>query len=252
MWRSYLFSESVCVERSSELVEERVGGSINWSLILAILNIIIIILAAILLIGLLYFENKGNRKGLLPTKTALSLLFIIAILVQPHPIPRYYHFLLLGLVFALLGDVCLALPQQKMFLLGLVSFLIGHVFYVFGFFSVTHTSTWTWAGSLVVLLVSGTVYLWLRPHLGEMQIPVVIYIIVISIMISGACSLLGNPHLAQSGRIMAFAGAVSFYFSDVFVARDRFLKNEFLNRLIGLPMYYTGQFLLAFSVGLLE
>jgi uncharacterized membrane protein YhhN len=216
------------------------------------LNVLIIILAAILLIGLLYFENKGNRRGLLPTKTALSLLFIIAVLVQPHLIPRYYHLLLLGLIFCLIGDVCLALPQQKMFLLGLVSFLIGHIFYAFGFFAVTHTSTWTWVGSLVVLLVSGTVYWWLRPHLGEMKIPVVIYIIVISIMISGACSLLGNPHLAQPGRVMAFVGAVSFYFSDVFVARDRFLKQEFLNRLVGLPMYYAGQFLLAFSVGLLK
>jgi hypothetical protein len=51
---------------------------------------------------------------------------------------------------------------------------------------------------------------------------------------------------------MAFLGAVSFYFSDVFVARDRFLKKEFLNRLTGLPMYYAGQFFLAFSVGLLR
>ncbi len=46
--------------------------------------------------------------------------------------------------------------------------------------------------------------------------------------------------------------ALSFYVSDVFVARDRFLKEEFINRLVGLPMYYAGQFLLAFSVGLLR
>ena len=216
------------------------------------LNILIIILAVILLVGLLYFEKKRLLKGLVPTKTALSLLFIVAVLVQPHPIARYYYLLLIGLIFCLMGDICLALPQQRMFLLGLVSFLIGHVSYVFCFLSVAQPSAWTWVGSLIVLLVSGTVYLWLRPHLGEMKIPVVIYIIVISIMISGACSLLGNPDLSRSGRIMAFTGAVSFYFSDVFVARDRFLKKEFLNRLVGLPMYYTGQFLLAFSVGLLN
>jgi uncharacterized membrane protein YhhN len=215
------------------------------------LNVLIIILAVILLSGLLYLEKKISPTALVPTKGALSLLFIIAVLVQPHVIPRYYHLLLVGLIFGLIGDVCLALPQQKMFFMGLVSFLMGHIFYVFGFFSVTHTTAWTWVGSLVVLLVSVTVYWWLRPHLGEMKIPVVIYIIVISIMISGACSLLGNPDLAKSGRLMAFLGAVSFYFSDVFVARDRFLKKEFLNRLIGLPMYYAGQFLLAFSVGLL-
>jgi uncharacterized membrane protein YhhN len=216
------------------------------------INVTIIIIAALLLIGLLYFENKENRKGLLPTKTALSLLFIVAVLVQPHLILRYYHLLLAALIFCLIGDVCLALPQQKMFLLGLVAFLVGHIFYVLAFFSVTQTNGWTWVGSLGVLLVSGTVYWWLRPHLGEMKIPVVIYIMVISVMISGACSVLGDTDLARSGRIMAFLGAVSFYFSDVFVARDRFLKKEFLNRLIGLPMYYAGQFLLAFTVGLLR
>ncbi|TFG38533.1 MAG: hypothetical protein E4H39_00070 [Syntrophobacterales bacterium] len=50
---------------------------------------------------------------------------------------------------------------------------------------------------------------------------------------------------------MIFVGALCFYFSDIFVARDRFFRKEFLNRLIGLPLYYLGQFLLAFSVGLI-
>jgi hypothetical protein len=51
---------------------------------------------------------------------------------------------------------------------------------------------------------------------------------------------------------MVFVGALSFYFSDVFVARDRFIEQQFLNRLLGLPLYFAGQFLLAFSVGLLS
>lgn len=216
------------------------------------LNILIILLAGIVLIVLLHFENRENRKGLLPTKTVLSTLFILVVLVQPHPIASYYNFIMVGLVFCLIGDVCLALPQQKTFLFGLVSFLVGHIFYILGFFSVSQTNPWTWVGSLIVFLISGVVYSWLRPHLGSMKIPVMFYIIVISIMLSGACSILGHSNLPQSGRIMAFAGALSFYFSDVFVARDRFLKKEFLNRLIGLPMYYTGQFLLAFSVGFLR
>ena len=62
-------------------------------------------------------------------------------------------------------------------------------------------------------------------------------------------SVLGDSDLPGSGRIMIFVGALSFYFSDLFVARDRFIKEEFLNSLVGLPMYYAGQFILAFSVG---
>jgi hypothetical protein len=52
--------------------------------------------------------------------------------------------------------------------------------------------------------------------------------------------------------MLVFSGALAFYVSDIFVARQRFLKTEFLNRLIGLPLYYSGQFMLAFSGGLLK
>lgn len=85
-----------------------------------------------------------------------------------------------------------------------------------------------------------------------MNVPVLLYVVVITIMVSGAWSVLGDTKLTGLGRMMVFIGAFSFYFSDLFVARDRFLKREFLNRSIGLPLYYAGQFLLAFSVGLLK
>jgi uncharacterized membrane protein YhhN len=216
------------------------------------LNILIIVLAIILLVGLLHFEKNGNQKGKLPTKTVLSCLFIFTALVQTHLIPVYCYLLILGLIFCLGGDVFLALPQEKMFLPGLVSFLLGHLFYVICFFYVADISQWTWIGCLVGLLVSGLVFLWLRPHLGSMLIPVIAYIIVITVMVIGAWTVLGDTKLSYAGRLLVFIGAVSFYLSDLFVARDRFLKSEFSNRLIGLPMYYCGQFLLAFSVGLLK
>jgi uncharacterized membrane protein YhhN len=201
--------------------------------------------------GLLNFGKKDNRRGLVPTKTTLSLLFILAVVIQPHPFPSFYHFLLVGLIFCLGGDVFLALPQKRMFLLGLISFLIGHLLYVIAFFSAAEIGQWTWIGTLVAMVISGWVYLWLRPHLGAMNGPVLLYIIVITAMLSGAWSILGDSSLTLTGRLMIFGGAVLFYFSDIFVARDRFLKNSFLNRLVGLPMYYAGQFLLAFSVGVL-
>jgi uncharacterized membrane protein YhhN len=216
------------------------------------LNFLIVILAIILLAALLYFEKTGNQKRKLPTKTVLSCLFIFTALVQAHSIPVYYYFLILGLIFCLGGDVFLALPREKMFLFGLVSFLLGHVLYVICFFYVADISQWTWVGCLVGLLVSGLVFLWLRPRLGSMLIPVVAYMIVITVMVIGAWTVLGETKLNDAGRLLVFIGAVSFYLSDLFVARDRFLKSEFTNRLIGLPMYYCGQFLLAFSVGLLQ
>ena len=215
-------------------------------------SILIVIFAVILLCGLLYFENKENRKGILPTKTILSSLFIFTVLVQPHPIIRYYHFILIGLIFCLLGDVFLALPQRKMFLSGLISFLLGHVFYIFGFFHVANPGTYSWAGSIIIIFVSSGIYFRLKPHLGSMNVPVFLYIVVIVVMLSGAWSVFIDSGLTMSGRIMVIGGALLFYISDLFVARDRFIKKEFLNRLIGLPLYYAGQFILAFSVAVLQ
>jgi uncharacterized membrane protein YhhN len=215
------------------------------------LNITIIVLAAILLPVLLHSENKENRKVLVPVKTGLSLLFVLTAVVQPHPILRYYLFILPGLVFCLCGDVLLALPQKKSFLFGLISFLLGHIFYIIGFFYIAQESPWTWVGSVIFLVISGWVYIRLRPNLGSMKVPVLVYVMAITVMISAAWSVLGDFYLTGLGRIMVFVGAVCFYISDVFVARDRFFKKKFINRLIGLPLYYSGQFLLAFSVGFL-
>jgi uncharacterized membrane protein YhhN len=180
------------------------------------------------------------------------LLFILAALVQEDPLSPYFGFVVTGLLFCLAGDVFLALPQKKAFMLGLVSFLVGHVFYVVGFFSVAGLSGWTWVSFLVTAMLSGLVYRWLRSHLGKMKGPVVAYMVVITVMVCAASTVLGVRDISLSGRIMAFSGAVAFYFSDVFVARDRFMKNEFTNRLVGLPMYYAGQFLIAFSLGFLR
>jgi uncharacterized membrane protein YhhN len=216
------------------------------------LNTVIVLAAVVLLVGLLFFEKNGELKGKVPTKTVLSSLFILAALLQPHPIPAYFFILLIGLIFCLGGDVFLALPQERMFLFGLVSFLLGHVCYVVCFFYVADLNPWTWGGSAISLAVSGLVFFWLRPHLGAMLVPVIAYIIVITAMVIGAFTVLGDTTLHSTGRFMVLFGAVSFYISDLFVARDRFLKLEFANRILGLPLYYAGQFLLAFSVAFIK
>ncbi len=216
------------------------------------MNILIVVFAAGLLAGLLYCEKKEALKAKLVVKTALSSLFIFTAVVQPHPIFPYYRFLLIGMIFCLGGDVFLALPGKKMFFYGLVSFLLGHVFYVVTFFYTAGINPWTGAGLAISLLAGGGVFLWLRPHLGSMKIPVIFYMLVITAMVVGAWSVVGAGELKPAGRVAVFVGALGFYVSDVFVARQRFLKTEFVNRLLGLPLYYGGQFMLAFSVGWLK
>ena len=214
------------------------------------LNTLILFCAAILLTALLYHEKQDRDIGILTTKTPLSLLFIAAALMQAHPDPGYFLILLAGLVFCLGGDVFLALRGDRMFLFGLISFLTGHLFYVAAFFYLAGANGWTLTGLAAVILAGIPVYRWLAPHLGNMKGPVILYILVISVMLCGAFSVVGASEIPAAARTTVFSGALLFYLSDIFVARQRFIKDAFQNRLIGLPLYYAGQFLLAFSVGL--
>ncbi len=216
------------------------------------LNLLIVILALILLCGLLYFEKGENQTGRLLTKTPLSTLFIIAAMIQPHPLASFFYLMLIGLIFCMAGDICLVFPQKAMFLTGLFAFLVGHIWYAVAFFYTAAIHQLAWIGFLVVLLTGGWIFFWLKPHLGSMKLPVLLYIIFISLMVCGAWTVIGDANLSRSGRIFVFAGAVLFYFSDLFVARQRFVKKAYLNRLFGLPLYYAGQFLLAFSTGILK
>jgi uncharacterized membrane protein YhhN len=212
----------------------------------------ILLVAFVLLGAVLYFEKTGNGAGLVPTKGCLSLLFILAALVQKDPLSPYSTFVVGGLIFCLGGDVLLALPQKKAFVLGLICFLIGHFFYAIGFFTTAGFSGWTAVSLVLASAISALVYRWLGSHLGKMKGPVIGYMVVITVMVCGASSVLGAPDFNLTGKAMVFSGAVAFYFSDVFVARDRFIKEDFANRLVGLPMYYAGQFLIAFSLGTLK
>lgn len=216
------------------------------------MNVIIIVFGFILLSGLLYYEKKNDKKPLLIVKFILSLLFVATALLQHHPVPAYYHTLFIGLIFCLIGDVCLALPHEKAFKAGLVAFLIGHIFYIFSFSSLSQISHWISPGLLIIFGMSALIFLWLRPHLKSMLIPVLLYIVVITVMVSGAWAVFWKSSFQTSGRTFLLVGSFCFYFSDVFVARDKFIKEEYRNRLLGLPLYYAGQFLLAFSVGLLK
>lgn len=213
------------------------------------MNVFIIIFGIILLFGVLYYEKKKNRIPRIITKSILSSLFVITALLQPRSVPAYFNYLFIGLVFCLVGDVCLALPQKKAFMGGLVAFLLGHVLYIFSFLSLIPSFYWFSPGVLIIVVISALIFLWLRPHLKSMLIPVLIYILVITIMAFGAWAVFQKSTLQISGRGLILTGALCFYVSDVFVARQRFIKEEFQNRLLGLPLYYIGQFLLAFSIG---
>ncbi|MCE9580274.1 MAG: lysoplasmalogenase [Deltaproteobacteria bacterium] len=158
--------------------------------------------------------------------------------------------LAIGLVLGAVGDVALMYDGERAFLAGLGAFLLGHAAYVLGFAAELPFAHWL-DGSpvpLVAVAIAGVGALaWLWRGLGSMKIPVIAYVLVISAMVVGAFAVLGaSPGIR--GPKVAVAAALLFYASDLSVARDRFIDHAFINRAWGLPAYYAGQLLFAWSM----
>lgn len=212
---------------------------------------LILAVAAPLLMGLLFFEKKESTKGRLLTKPFLSALFIATALTGPCADPEYFNLVLAGLLLCMAGDLFLIFfSSKKLFLAGLVSFLAGHLLYTIAFFSLAGSGRGKWIVIALVLAVSGVVFAWLRPHLGKMLVPVLAYIAIITAMVIGAAALADTETVRFPGRALAFSGALLFYVSDIFVARHRFVTRNFFNHVVGLPLYFAGQFMIAFSIRL--
>jgi hypothetical protein len=78
---------------------------------------------------------------------------------------------------------------------------------------------------------------------AAMKAPVMAYMAVITAMVAlaaGTVALHGNAYI--------LLGAVSFYLSDLSVARDRFVVTAFSNKLWGWPLYFGAQIVLAATV----
>lgn len=215
------------------------------------MDILLLIPGAFLLTALLWADDKDNFAVRLVSKTLLSCVFVAVAWFQPGSGVVYY-LILGGLILGLVGDFCLALNGSKPFLIGLASFLLGHVAYVVAFAFLSNFGAWFEPAGLVVLAIAaGGLLFWFLPKAGEMRVPVAAYIAVIIVMMDGAWAVWNSGQKPISAASMLLAGAVLFALSDFFVARQRFDKQEFYNRAIGLPLYYTAQFLIAFALGML-
>jgi uncharacterized membrane protein YhhN len=151
---------------------------------------------------------------------------------------------LIGLLFSIGGDVALMWPSDK-FMLGLVSFLTGHVFYISGLISGIEFSL-NWQVWVPLIILGSGMFLGLRSGLGRMQLPVLLYILVILIMSGTAWERHFQLELPQT--YFAVWGAALFILSDALLAWNRFRVKFKSAQLFILGTYYTAQWALAISL----
>lgn len=200
------------------------------------------VLCALAVAGLLWAEYRGSRPGLWLAKPLASGAFIWAGIAAGALDTPYGRWVLLGLLLCLLGDLLL-IPNDRpgVFRAGVFAFLAGHVAYSAAFMTRPLDGFGLAAGAILLAVVVGAVLRWLGASLPQGMVwPVRVYMIVIGVMSTLACGV-----TAAGGPWAVAVGALAFTASDVSVARDRFVRHQFLNRAWGLPLYYLAQLLIA-------
>lgn len=161
---------------------------------------------------------------------------------------------MLGLFFSLAGDAFLLLPP-KYFMHGLIAFLCAHLCYLAGFvigvgslpllFWVLAGLTGVWAGVVIWRLVGAARK---NPRHRKMAAPIALYAIAISLMFLFAVWTYFRPEWRGDAAILAACGALLFYFSDLWLAYDRFVMPTRNARLMVRIAYHLGQLALAAGV----
>lgn len=186
---------------------------------------------AVFAVGDWWSRAVVNRRVEFVCKPATTIgLLLVALTLDPSD-PTTRAWFVVALVFSLGGDVALmiggdstpgieAKDDGKWFILGLGSFLIGHVAYIVGLVTAGIEGVALAVGVLVVLvamaIVGRRVIIAVRTgDEPEMAVPVAAYMTVISVMV--ACAI-------GTTSALAIAGATLFYISDALIGWNKFVK----------------------------
>jgi uncharacterized membrane protein YhhN len=194
--------------------------------------------------GLLFAESKRLRLLKRLSKVTASTAFVLLALSFHATGSPYGQTMLVAFALSWIGDVCLLSERSTLFLSGLASFLLAHVAFSVAF-AAGPLSLAAGAAALASMVVVGVLTLaWLWPRLGTpYKAAIGAYVTAIVAM----CSL-AVAHSAATGSWLVGVGALAFAASDISVARDRFVSPGFSNKAWGLPLYYSAQLLLAWSI----
>lgn len=202
-------------------------------------------LCAVALLALLEAERRQSWVGKAVFKPMASLGFIgvaAGRVLAGDPVDRG---LLVALGLGLLGDVLLIPRGRAAFVGGMMAFMAGHLAYAALFLRRGVELEAVALAGVAMAVLAGLELVWLARNMADRALwkAVVVYGTTLSAMVAFAVGA-----WAQRGPPTLLAGALLFFVSDAFVARNRLVKPAFVNRLFGLPLYYAGQCLLAWSV----
>ncbi len=204
-------------------------------------------LSCIAVLALVLCDFRDIRSGRYMFKPLAAAAFVWLAVALGATSTAYGTWLLAALILCLVGDLLLMPDDERFFLAGLAAFLCGHLLFAVAFLQLPGNPVGLAISSVPAVLLLVLVWRWLMPHVKrEMQLPVTLYIVVITAMLLCAGLAAGHP-----GALLIIGGAWGFACSDLAVARRQFiLPASRLNGVWGTPLYFLSQMVLACSVAL--
>lgn len=171
------------------------------------------------------------------SKTASTGLLALLALALGAPV------LALALALSAMGDLALSRAGERMFMAGLVSFALAHAVYIFMLMGLDFSlATLPFSVGIAFAVLALSTLWWLLPYTGDLRVPVVVYVLLITAM---GVTAWGQPIGAgwdDNGRLIRL-GASLFIASDVVLSWHIFrAKTKSISRSIVLwLLYYFGQ-----------
>jgi uncharacterized membrane protein YhhN len=165
----------------------------------------------------------------------------------------------LGIFFSLAGDIFLMISyarfSNRWFLPGLAAFMLAHVAYIIGLNTPLGEPSPVWAIGIGILLALSAGRILRRILAGvrekglrRLVVPVTAYGMVITLMLLSAILTFYRVDWKTSASGLVSLGAILFYFSDIILAWNKFVKPVRNGRVMNMVTYHLGQIALISGV----
>lgn len=174
-------------------------------------------------------------------KPLLMVTLLLYFLSESNGYPGWRLLVALALIFSWGGDVFLMLDD--MFVAGLASFLVAHIFYIIAYQKTGAAKGKIRPFELTAFALYGIALIWiLYPGLGGMLVPVIAYALVLLTMGIWAHKRRGATSIASFKYVSA--GVILFVLSDSLIAVNKFAFDVPGERLLVMSTYIAAQFLI--------
>ncbi len=158
-------------------------------------------------------------------KPAILISLILFFWKQSDGLETRIRQLTLGaLSLSLLGDTLLMFVDKSphFFTAGLAAFLLAHILYVLVFLKSKNPTKKPWIFTGVLIVYGASLFYLLNDNLGDMLLPVFLYMLIILTMAISAFLRMGS--VARISFNFVFAGAILFLVSDSLLATNKFYE----------------------------